>query len=163
MRPTTSAFQFTISAEVERATGVVVVGGDLDVTTTALLGAAVGACLDDRADTVALDLRGVRFMDCAGTAELLACRSRARSQSARLAVTHTSGAVERMLSPLLRQALAGQPGQPGQPTVRIRQLHCLSCGTSTTHVPGPVTRARDGRVLLRWWACTACSEGHTLA
>jgi hypothetical protein len=41
-------------------------------------------------------------------------------------------------------------------------LECLPCGRITVHRPGPVTRATDGTVLLHWWSCTECPEGHAL-
>ncbi|MEV5000747.1 STAS domain-containing protein [Nocardioides sp. LML1-1-1.1] len=159
MRPS-ATFQFTITAEVELSVGVVVVGGNLDVTTVALLGTAVDACLEARPHAVALDLRDVRFMDCAGTTELLRCRDRAAAHSARLRLSHLSGAVDRMLSPTLRKALAAEPGRrPGAQ----RMLRCLSCGARAPHVLGPTTRATDGAVLVQWWSCTACEEGTTVA
>lgn len=159
MRPS-ATFQFSITAEVERSAGLVVVGGDLDITTTALLGAAVNACLDERPRSIALDLRDVRFMDCAGTAELLHCRDRALERAAHLRLTHLSPAVERMLSPALRAALAVEPGDE---LGRRRVLRCLACGTRSLHVLGPTTRATDGAVLVQWWSCTACEDGTTVA
>ena len=159
MRPS-ATFHFSITAEVERSVGLVVVGGDLDITTTALLGAAVNACLDEQPRSVSLDLRDVRFMDCAGTAELLQCRDRALARSARLRLTHLSPAVERMLSPALRQALAADPADE---LGHRRMLRCLSCGARAPHVLGPTTRATDGAVLVQWWSCTACEDGVTVA
>lgn len=159
MRPT-AVFQFSITAEVEGEAGLVTVVGDLDITTTALLGAAVEACLEERPHAVALDLRAVRFMDGAGTAELLQCHDRARKRAARLRITHTSPAVQRMLAPALRSALAGEPDSASDAR---RVLRCLSCGTRTVHVPGPTTRTTDGAVLVQWWSCTACEDGTTLA
>ncbi|TQK71060.1 MULTISPECIES: hypothetical protein [unclassified Nocardioides] len=50
---------------------------------------------------------------------------------------------------------AGSPQQ-------VRRLECLSCGTTTEHVRGPVTLAPDGSVLVQWWACRECPDGKTV-
>lgn len=161
MAASTSAFHFSIWADVERSDAQVILGGDLDVTTVGLLGAAVDACLDKRPAAIRLDLREVRFMDCAGTTELLQCRGRAQRRRVELGITHTSAAVDRMLSPGLRKALAGESAPPHSPGHRT--LQCLPCGTRTPHVPGPTTRSDTGTVLVQWWSCTSCLDGTTVA
>lgn len=45
----------------------------------------------------------------------------------------------------------------------VRQLECLPCERRTEHVPGPATRDRDGVVLVQWWKCVECTDGHTVA
>lgn len=81
------------------------VEGDLDLVTRAQLESAVAACLHRQPRMIALNLRRVAFMDCAGTAGLLACCSRALAQHARLVVVEPSVAVTRILTPDLNATL----------------------------------------------------------
>ena len=48
------------------------------------------------------------------------------------------------------------------PPVDVRHLECLVCERFTDHVLGPTTEAKDGSVLVQWWTCAECREGHTL-
>ena len=52
------------------------------------------------------------------------------------------------------------PQAPG--LSQIRPLECLPCGTTTDHVPGPVTLGPDGSVLVQWWTCRECPDGRTV-
>ena len=44
----------------------------------------------------------------------------------------------------------------------VRLLECLPCEQRTAHVPGPATRDKDGNVLVQWWKCVECTDGHTV-
>ena len=46
---------------------------------------------------------------------------------------------------------------------QVRRLECLSCEKRTDHRRGPVTLGADGAVLVQWWACLECEDGHTVA
>jgi hypothetical protein len=39
-----------------------------------------------------------------------------------------------------------------------RLLECIQCQTMTNHQQGPITHAKDGTPLVRWWKCTECDE-----
>lgn len=49
-----------------------------------------------------------------------------------------------------------------QDASRVRQLECLPCEQVTEHVPGPATRDKNGVVLVQWWKCVECTDGHTV-
>lgn len=136
-----------------------VVEGELTATTTDLLEGAVLACLRVNPHTVAVDLARVDFMDAAGIAALLDCRSRAAMQQARLVVIHPNRTLTHLMRPEVRALLAVPPtaDRAGR-----RELPCIACGAITEHVPGPTTRGADGEVLVQWWSCTACDEGNTV-
>lgn len=50
-----------------------------------------------------------------------------------------------------------------QRAVEVRLLDCLPCERRTEHVPGPATRDKSGVVLVQWWKCVECTDGHTVA
>lgn len=49
-----------------------------------------------------------------------------------------------------------------QGATRVRLLECLPCEERTEHVPGPATRDKGGNVLVQWWKCVECTDGHTV-
>ncbi len=49
-----------------------------------------------------------------------------------------------------------------QDATRVRRLECLPCEQVTEHVPGPATRDKDGVILVQWWKCVECTDGHTV-
>lgn len=138
------------------------VSGDLDLPARELLEAAVVTCLHRRPLRGAVDLHRVTFMDCAGAAGLVRCRSRARAQDARLVVVDPSPAVTRVLTPPLRTMLGIARSGPDEEPVKRRMLECICCGRTTAHVPGEQTVAADGQVLVQWWRCTECEEGNAV-
>lgn len=54
-----------------------------------------------------------------------------------------------------RQVLLQNGGQ-------VRLLECLPCEQPTEHVLGPATRDKAGKVLVQWWKCVECTDGHTV-
>ncbi|WP_377319896.1 STAS domain-containing protein [Pimelobacter simplex] len=149
----------SVATGIRDAVAEIAVVGDLVVSTTGLLEAAVTHCLHERPLRVRVDLHAVRFMDCAALTTLLECRARTRAQGALLTVIHPSPAVTRLLDPATRLALGVGVGV-GQD--RTRLLECLACAALTEHVPGETTVGPDGSVLVQWWRCTRCPEGNAV-
>lgn len=44
----------------------------------------------------------------------------------------------------------------------VRQLECLGCDAVTGHTLGPATYDDEGNLLVQWWECLVCREGHTV-
>lgn len=138
--------------------------GDLDIASRGLLEAAVTTCLHRHPREVAVDLHDVAFMDGAGAAGLVACWSRAVAQETRLVVVDPSPAATRILVPGLTPLLGRRrhTAGPCRGAERQRRLECIPCGRTTPHVLGERTVAAGGEVLVQWWRCTECEEGHTI-
>lgn len=64
-------------------------------------------------------------------------------------------------SPLEIARLARRQGML-QRAGEVRLLECLPCEQRTEHVPGPATLDKDGNVLVQWWKCVECTDGHTV-
>lgn len=160
----TSPSSFWIASETRDRATVLIVNGDLDISTSPMLEAAFLSCLRDQPPSIAVDLANVAFMNGAGIRALLVGRARAAEHHARFHVVRASRAVERMLTPGLRAILATAP-EPAPVTAvpsRTRVLECIECVRQTDHVKGPTTLRHDGTVLLQWWSCTECDEGKAI-
>lgn len=157
---TTTSSSFWIATETRDRATVLVVNGDLDISTSPMLEAALLSCLRDQPPSIAVDLANVSFMNGAGIRALLVGRARAAEHRARFHVVRTSRAVERLMTPGLRAVLtAAEPAPAPQVPSRTRVLECIACTRRTDHVKGPTTLRPDGSVLLQWWSCTECEEG----
>lgn len=155
---------FWISTRVDAPDTIVFVNGDLDLATVPVLEAALTACLRGNPPHIAVDLDAVPFMGCLAVRTLLDWRARAAAQSALLRVVRPSRAVERLLTPDVRRILVAEHSRPatvGIPT-GTRLLECIECRRDTDHVKGPTTRRPDGTLLLQWWTCVVCVDGHTI-
>lgn len=169
MNTNTSPSTFWIATETRDRATVLVVNGDLDISTSPMLEAAFLSCLREQPPTIAVDLANVSFMNGAGIRALLVGRARAAEHRARFHVVRASKAVERLMTPGLRAVLAAAepvpaphvPSAPQAPS-RTRVLECIECKLRTDHVKGPTTLRPDGSVLLQWWSCTECEEGKAI-
>lgn len=159
-----TATDFWVSTRAVDDDTVVYVNGDLDLATVPVLEAALTACLRTSPPAIAVDLDQVPFMSCLAIRSLLDWRARAAAQSSLLRVTRPSRAVDRLLTPDLRRLLLVE--HPPRATVGVptgtRVLECLECRRHTDHAKGPTSRRSDGSLLLQWWTCLVCVEGHTI-
>ena len=88
--PEPRADRLTVAADRRDGEVRVVVRGDLDLATVALLRERL-ATVETGADTIVLDLRGLGFVDSTGLGELVAAHQRARRRQARLVVIRGEG------------------------------------------------------------------------
>ena len=86
----------TIEAAVTAGTAVVVISGELDLTTTSLLSQQLAQILEDGPQRLVFDMSGVHFMDCA-TVRLIAGTGRCLPQGRRPIIRRPSLAVRRVL------------------------------------------------------------------
>lgn len=156
---------FWVSTRTGHPDTTVFVNGELDLATAPVLEAALTACLRSNPPTIAVDLDEVPFMSCVAIRTLLEGRARAAAQSSLLRVVRPSRAVQRLLTPDLRRILLLEHA-PTTTTVGVptgtRVLECIECLRRTDHVKGPTTRRPDGTVLLQWWTCLMCVDGHAI-
>jgi anti-anti-sigma factor len=76
----------------------VVLAGELDIASTDHLEEELATIEKNTPGTLALDLRGVEFMDSTGLRAVIAADERARSAGRRFVVVRGPGAVERLFS-----------------------------------------------------------------
>lgn len=117
------------------STVLVVVAGDVDLTTADLLRDRLLGLLDERSPVLLdVDLAGVSFLDCTGIAALVAVRNAAVRAGRRVRIIHPQPIVRRVLE------VAGLLGPFSAP---IDRPPPISTG-SETPVPGrPRRRDRD--------------------
>src|SRR6476646_7643498 len=87
---------------------VVAVGGELDVASGPCLAGWLRSLLRARGPVLALDLTGVRFIDCAGVAALLASCRAARDDGGRLFVVALSPCARRIVEITGLQKVLGE-------------------------------------------------------
>jgi stage II sporulation protein AA (anti-sigma F factor antagonist) len=86
--------EVVITTEVDPAgTTIVTVSGELDISTTSSLEAAIASITSERPERLIFDLSGLRFMDSAGIAVLLGAAAKIRTVHLR----NPSPAVRRIL------------------------------------------------------------------
>jgi len=87
---------------------VVAVGGELDLESGPCLAGWLQSLLQARGPVLALDLTGVRFIDCAGVAALLASCRAARDDGGRLFVVALSPCARRIVEITGLQKVLGE-------------------------------------------------------
>jgi len=87
---------------------VVAVGGELDLESRSCLAGWLRSLLWARGPVLALDLTGVRFIDCAGVAALLASCRAARDDGGRLFVVALSPCARRIVEITGLQKVLGE-------------------------------------------------------
>jgi anti-anti-sigma factor len=85
-----------IEADVSQGTAVVVIAGELDLTTRPLLAEQLALILRTRPRRLVLDLAGTAFMDC-GSARLIVSAGRFLPDGRRVIIRRPSRAVRRVL------------------------------------------------------------------
>jgi anti-sigma B factor antagonist len=85
-----------IEVDVRREAATMVVTGELDLTTRAVLAEQLSAILRTRPRRLILDLAGTGFIDC-GTARLIVSAGQSLSEGTRTVIRRPSRAVRRVL------------------------------------------------------------------
>jgi anti-sigma B factor antagonist len=88
--------QVVIEVDVRREAATMVVTGELDLTTRAVLAEQLSAILRTRPRRLILDLAGTGFIDC-GTARLIVSAGQSLSEGTRTVIRRPSRAVRRVL------------------------------------------------------------------
>jgi anti-sigma B factor antagonist len=76
---------------------VIIVEGELDASGTDWFGACVSAVLQRHPTSIAVDARGLRFMDSSGLRSMLIARAAAEDAGVRFRITQPSPAVRRLV------------------------------------------------------------------
>jgi anti-anti-sigma factor len=75
----------------------VIAAGEVDISTSPQLGAALETAVAGATSSVDLDLGGVTFLDASGVSAILVARNRAHRDGIRLRVVHPTTFVRRVL------------------------------------------------------------------
>ena len=88
----------SVSTRTEAGCAIVVVSGDVDISTSPALREALAGVLNNGTRAVVVDMSGVRFVDSTGLGVLVGAYTAVRNAGGRLAVVNDHAAVLKVLS-----------------------------------------------------------------
>jgi anti-sigma B factor antagonist len=89
--------ELVVKATGDDSNPVIVVAGELDATGTQWFGACLSAVLDKHPGSIAIDTRGLTFLDSSGLRSLLIARAAAEEAGAAFRISQPSPALRHMV------------------------------------------------------------------